>query len=413
MRRTMRRRSTSSWVSPGPRVPMRAPPAADMPPACCDSAPPGAAAGQPVAELGQLDLGLALLAVGVLGEDVEDHRGAVDRGAAQQLLEVELLGGGELVVEHDRVAVGGQRQLAQLLGLALAHVGGRVGRLAPLVDAADLVGAGGVDQQGQLVDRVLGLLDRLGWDGDADQHDLLAEGPFDQRHGDAPSSISATYAAGPRSTTSSRSGGAEGHLGPAARHVDRHPVAGQAPPPGGDRRGAGARCRTPAWGRRRARRCGRRCPRRRCGEQVLAPPATLPLTASPSHQVDLVVAGSSRDRRRRPGTGRAPGGVAHVDQQRRGHAAAGPLGRLTLDPGGAHRHRQLVGHAVDPVVHGDRAQPGVGGDRDLGRGRARAGEQQRLGQAADAVAAHLGARPVGVAQLHAGVRLGGPREWPG
>src|SRR3954451_22026653 len=32
---------------------------------------------QPVAQLGQLDLGLALLAVGVLGEDVEDHRGAV------------------------------------------------------------------------------------------------------------------------------------------------------------------------------------------------------------------------------------------------------------------------------------------------------------------------------------------------
>ncbi len=49
-------------------------------------------AGQPVAELGQLDLRLALLAVGVLGEDVEDHRGAVDRRAAQQLLQVELLG---------------------------------------------------------------------------------------------------------------------------------------------------------------------------------------------------------------------------------------------------------------------------------------------------------------------------------
>ena len=37
-----------------------------------------AQAGQPVAQLGQLDLGLALVAVGVLGEDVEDHRGAVD-----------------------------------------------------------------------------------------------------------------------------------------------------------------------------------------------------------------------------------------------------------------------------------------------------------------------------------------------
>ena len=147
---------------------------------------------QPVAELGQLDLRLALLAVGVLGEDVEDHRGAVDGRAAEQLLEVELLGGRELVVEHDRVAVGRQRQLAQLLGLALADVGGRVGGLAPLVDAADLVGARGVDQQRQLVDRLLGVLDRLGRDGDPDEDDLLAEGPFDQRHGDAPSVISPT-----------------------------------------------------------------------------------------------------------------------------------------------------------------------------------------------------------------------------
>ena len=51
-----------------------------------------AEAGQPVAEQGQLDLGLALLAVGVLGEDVEDHRGAVDGGAPEELLEVALLG---------------------------------------------------------------------------------------------------------------------------------------------------------------------------------------------------------------------------------------------------------------------------------------------------------------------------------
>ena len=64
-----------------------------------------AQAGQAVAELGQLDLGLALLAVGVLGEDVEDHRGAVERGAPEQLLEVELLAGAELVVEHHGVGV--------------------------------------------------------------------------------------------------------------------------------------------------------------------------------------------------------------------------------------------------------------------------------------------------------------------
>src|SRR5690606_27806452 len=44
--------------------------------------------GQAVAVHGQLDLGLALLAGGVLGEDVEDDRGAVDGGAAELLLQV-------------------------------------------------------------------------------------------------------------------------------------------------------------------------------------------------------------------------------------------------------------------------------------------------------------------------------------
>ena len=115
-------------------------------------------AGQPVLEQGQLDLGLALLAVGVLGEDVEDHRGAVDGGAPEQLLEVALLGRGQLVVEHHGVAVGLEGHLVQLLGLALAHVGGRIGGATALHDPADLVGAGGVDQQRQLVEAGLGVL---------------------------------------------------------------------------------------------------------------------------------------------------------------------------------------------------------------------------------------------------------------
>ena len=60
MRRTRRRRSTSSWVSPGPRVP--------MPPACwLSDVPPAAQPGQPVAQQGQLHLGLALLGCGRSG----------------------------------------------------------------------------------------------------------------------------------------------------------------------------------------------------------------------------------------------------------------------------------------------------------------------------------------------------------
>ena len=46
---------------------------------------------QPIAQQRQLDLRLALEGVGVLGEDVEDHGGAVDRRATEHLLEVVLL----------------------------------------------------------------------------------------------------------------------------------------------------------------------------------------------------------------------------------------------------------------------------------------------------------------------------------
>ena len=116
IRRWMRRRSTSSWVSPGPRVP--------MPPPCLRERRPAAAqAGQAVAELRELDLHHALLARGVLGEDVEDQRDAVDDVAFEQLLQVALLGRGELVVEDHDVDVERLGELAQLLGLALADVG--------------------------------------------------------------------------------------------------------------------------------------------------------------------------------------------------------------------------------------------------------------------------------------------------
>src|SRR4051812_10117835 len=112
MRRMMRRPSTPSWVSPGPRVP--------MPPACrvkaaavalggglagargADApglrgeggAGPPPQAGQAVAQQGQLDLGLALEGVGILGEDVEDDGRAIDRRSPEELLQVVLLGRG-------------------------------------------------------------------------------------------------------------------------------------------------------------------------------------------------------------------------------------------------------------------------------------------------------------------------------
>ena len=116
---------------------------------------PAAQAREPVAELGQLHLHHALLALGVLGEDVEDQRDAVDHVDREQLLEVALLRGRELVVEHDEVDVERVGELLQLLGLARADVGRGVGRVASLQHELDRIRAGGVDEQRELLERRL------------------------------------------------------------------------------------------------------------------------------------------------------------------------------------------------------------------------------------------------------------------
>ena len=139
--------------------------------------------GQAVVEQGQLDLRLALRTVGVLGEDVEDHRRAVDGGATQQLLEVELLGRCELVVEHDRVAVRLEGHGLQLVDLAPADVVGGVGRVPALDDPGDHVGAGGVDELLELVEGRVGLLGGRGRYGHPHEDDPFPKRPVDQRDG--------------------------------------------------------------------------------------------------------------------------------------------------------------------------------------------------------------------------------------
>ena len=85
---------------------------------------------QPVPEKGQFDLGATLLAPGVLGEDVENHRGPIDRRATEDPLEVALLGRTEFVIEDDGVGVDRLAQHVQLFGLAASDVGRRVDRVA-------------------------------------------------------------------------------------------------------------------------------------------------------------------------------------------------------------------------------------------------------------------------------------------
>jgi hypothetical protein len=87
MRSRIRRRSVSSWISPGP-------PGAD---AAAQSAEFGSAttkSGQSVPQLCELDLDHAFVAGGVLSENVQNQRDPVDDIALEDLLEVALLGRG-------------------------------------------------------------------------------------------------------------------------------------------------------------------------------------------------------------------------------------------------------------------------------------------------------------------------------
>ena len=286
--------------------------AAALPPPCWDSGrAPAPQARQPVAELGQLDLGLALLAVGVLGEDVEDHRGAVDGRAAEDLLEVALLRGRELVVEDDRVGVDRlERDLAELLGLALADVGGRVGRGAALHDARDHVGAGGVDELARA---------RRGRPRSPRR---CAGGSSRRRARCAPGRCARSAplrAAGARRTADGVSmhgdrrdvageqdGVAEGDLDGAAGHVhgDRWPA--EAPRVGRRRRRRTRRCRRPGCGRRPA-------PTRPC--RAGQPPGGAMSTST------LTPPASRVDRERR---GRERLGVGQLDRRTRARGGGCP-----------------------------------------------------------------------------------------
>ena len=73
----------------------------------------------------------------------------------EELLEVALLRGRELVVEHDDVDVERVGELAQLLRLARSDVGRGVGSVAALQLRVDRIGARGVGEQRELVERRL------------------------------------------------------------------------------------------------------------------------------------------------------------------------------------------------------------------------------------------------------------------
>ena len=112
--------------------------------------PQAAHAREVVLELRELHLELALGRAGVVGEDVEDDRRAVDHRHAELLLEVALLARQQLVVHRDQVGVRLLHGLLQLGELAAAEVAVRIRALAALDHLARDRHAGGAEQLTQL-----------------------------------------------------------------------------------------------------------------------------------------------------------------------------------------------------------------------------------------------------------------------
>lgn len=110
---------------------------------------PAAQTRQQVFELGQLDLGLALAALRVLAEDVEDHRGPVDDLDLDDVLECATLARCELGVGDDGVGSDGGDDVLEFLGLASAEVGRGIGVRTTLQHTVEHDRTSGLRQRGE------------------------------------------------------------------------------------------------------------------------------------------------------------------------------------------------------------------------------------------------------------------------
>ena len=154
----IRRRSVSSLVSPGPRrpTPPPAPPPRPLPPACRDSASPQPRSrGSRYCSWASSTCALPSL---LLACWAKMSRISAVRSMTLTLIRCSRLRSwrrGQLAVADHRVGAGGEHHGAQLVDLAAADVGGRVGPAAPLDQPFEHLRAGGLGERGQLGQRVL------------------------------------------------------------------------------------------------------------------------------------------------------------------------------------------------------------------------------------------------------------------
>ncbi len=169
----MRRRSVSIFVSPGPRRPTPPPLPPARPPACRDIDSP-----QP-RSLGSMysicasetcALPSRLVACWAKMSRISAVR-SIDLDLDRLLQRVELRGAQFAVADHG-VGTGGHHDLAQLLRLAGADVGRRVGLVAALDEALEHFGACGLGERGELGHAGLGV-GGAAFGPHADQHDAL------------------------------------------------------------------------------------------------------------------------------------------------------------------------------------------------------------------------------------------------
>ena len=103
----------------------------------------------------ELDLEPRLPRAGTAREDVEDQLGAVDHLDVERLLEVPHLRRRQIVVEDHEIGLALRGLALDLLELPLADEGGGVDAAAALDHAVDHLGAGGVGEQRQLLERAV------------------------------------------------------------------------------------------------------------------------------------------------------------------------------------------------------------------------------------------------------------------